>query len=57
MPALFQNGLHVTCAIKEEEKIEKRVGSSKSERESKVGKRETVETGEETRQRRAVLFS
>ena len=34
MPALCQNGLHVTCAIKEEEKVEERVGNLESKREN-----------------------
>ena len=33
MPALCQNGLHVTCAIKEEKKDEERVGNLESKRE------------------------
>ena len=33
MPALCQNGLHVTCAIKEEEKVGERVGNLESKRE------------------------
>ena len=39
VPALFQNGLHVTCAIKEKEKIEERVGSFRlqKKREKKKG--------------------
>ena len=36
MPALCQNGLHVTCAIKEEKKDEERVGGSKAERERRL---------------------
>ena len=33
MPALCQNGLHVTCAIKRDEKVEERVGNLESKRE------------------------
>ena len=50
MPALCQNGLHVTCAIKEEEKVEERVGNLKSKREKlgtlKVKKRNEREGSE-----------
>ena len=33
MPALCQNGLHVTCAIKEEKKDREEVGNLESKRE------------------------
>ena len=48
VPALFQNGLHVTCAIKEEEKMEERVGflDSRGE-EKKVGFFAKIEKGGE----------
>ena len=38
MPALCQNGLHVTCVIKEEKKDEERVGNFRESKREKVGK-------------------